>query len=539
MATETTGPPARDGAGRGISPGEVRAELERVLRHPEFQASERLRSFLTFVVEESLAGRADGIKGRLIAHRVFGRGEDFDGSRDAVVRVEAGRLRLRLEHYYFVAGKDDPIRIDIPKGGYAPRFLRQNHRSAPGKSAPADESPLAGDPGPTLAIVPFRDLTAHPDWSFFGAGLVAEIANEVNRYENVVAVPARPLGAGGGGVHDFNGARFLLEGSVRRDEVELKIVVHLTDTVTVRQLWGESYKVPLEASHLIEVQEELARDLMSAIADEYGVISRRLTRESRHKPPAELSTFEALLRYYYYLLVMTADSWEDAFLALRQATEREPDYGPAWAALANLHAHAWIFDRPGCEESLAKAFEYARRGVTLAPGSQLARTILAYLHLLRREIEPFADEAEAALALNPNSPNYAGTIGYMLAVAGEIDRASALLRRAFESGPSQPPWFHHGLFIVHYARGDYQEAFREIERALPPTTFWDCALRAAALGKLGRVQEAEAAMAELLRLKPDFGERFEELATRTPIPPEVGADFLDGLSRAGMPRPEA
>jgi adenylate cyclase len=533
MATDGTESAAEAGGG-GISAEEVRAELQRILGHPEFEATERLRSFLTFVVEESLAGRTEAIRGREIARRVFGRGEDFDPARDPVVRIEAARLRRRLEHYYFVAGGHDPIRIDIPKGRYVPDFTRRNHGPTPGAPSPARVGGDPVDPGPTVAIVPFRDLTADPDWTFFGPGLVAELIHEVNRYENVIAVPGQPTATPGDDGGDAQVARFILEGSVRRDDVELKIVVHLTDTLAVRQLWGESYKLPLDAGRLIAVQEELARDLMAAVADEYGVISRRLTRESRDKPPAELSTYEALLRYHYYMLVMTAEAGEAAFVALQRATEREPDYGPGWSAFANLHVHAWLFDRPGPEEPLATAFEYAKRGVTLAPDSQLARTILAYLHILRGERELFVGEAEAALALNPSSPNYAGTIGYLFAVAGDFDRGEALLRQAFESGPAQPGWFHHGLFIVQYARGEYEKAFREVERVLPPAGFWDPALRAAALGKLGRRAEAEEALEELRRLKPDFEDRVSELLSRTPIPSRVRVDVLDGLRRAGL-----
>ncbi|MEJ2541092.1 MAG: hypothetical protein P8188_14165, partial [Gemmatimonadota bacterium] len=146
-------------------------------------------------------------------------------------------------------------------------------------------------------------------------------------------------------------------------------------------------------------------------------------------------------------------------------------------------------------------------------------------------------EAEAALALNPSSPNYAGTIGYLFAVAGDFDRGEALLRQAFESGPAQPGWFRHGLFIAQYARGEYEKAFREVERVLPPAGFWDSALRAAALGKLGRRAEAEEALEELRRLKPDFEDRVSELLSRTPIPSRVRVDVLDGLRRAGLREP--
>jgi adenylate cyclase len=108
--------------GRSPSAEPVRQELERVLASPDFVASDRLKKFLRFVVEETLAGRADRLHAYPIALEVLGRDASFDPQTDPVVRMEAGRLRRRLERYYLCAGQSDPVRIDIPKGGYAPTF---------------------------------------------------------------------------------------------------------------------------------------------------------------------------------------------------------------------------------------------------------------------------------------------------------------------------------------------------------------------------------------------------------------------------------
>lgn len=138
------------------------------------------------------------------------------------------------------------------------------------------------------------------------------------------------------------------------------------------------------------------------------------------------------------------------------------------------------------------------------------------------------------MALNPNSPTYAGTLGYLFAMAGEYDRAEALLAQALDSGLRQPSWFHHGLYLVHYARGEYEQAFLEARRGFPPIGFWEATLQAAALGKLGRVEEGVEALAEVRRLKSDFDERAEELLCRTPIQADVREGILDGLREAGL-----
>ena len=101
----------------------VREALERILASPGFDASARNRRLLEYLVEETLAGRADRLKGLTIAIDVFGRdAATFDPQPDPVVRIEAAKLRRRLERYYLTAGQEDPIRIDIPKGTYVPTF---------------------------------------------------------------------------------------------------------------------------------------------------------------------------------------------------------------------------------------------------------------------------------------------------------------------------------------------------------------------------------------------------------------------------------
>ena len=100
------------------SPAEVRAALERVLASRCFEQAARSSGFLRFVVEQTLAGQGDRLKGYTIGVEVFGRPPDFDAQTDPLVRVEAGRLRRRLIEYYSDEGRDDPVRLDLPRGSY-------------------------------------------------------------------------------------------------------------------------------------------------------------------------------------------------------------------------------------------------------------------------------------------------------------------------------------------------------------------------------------------------------------------------------------
>ncbi|MGH6916533.1 MAG: hypothetical protein ACREJ0_02410, partial [Geminicoccaceae bacterium] len=148
-----------------MNAGGVRRGLERILASPGFDASARNRRFLEHIVEETLAGRADRLKGLSIAIDVFGRDATIDPQHDPVVRIEAAKLRRSLERYYLVAGQDDPIRIDIPKGTYVPTFEPREHPFL-------DPTTPAGEPAAAV-VQPPAPGHAKPRWYWLTTALLA------------------------------------------------------------------------------------------------------------------------------------------------------------------------------------------------------------------------------------------------------------------------------------------------------------------------------------------------------------------------------
>jgi len=156
--------------------------------------TERTSDFLRFVVEETLAARVHRLKGYTIAIEVFGRAKNFDANLDPIVRIQTGRLRRALEHYYLVAGWRDLIRIDIPKGGYVPTFTPQRGgrtRASDPQAPDTEEGALQS--GPTIAIIPFTNVTGDHEQLFFVNGLIEELTTELNRYEDVISIPCRDV----------------------------------------------------------------------------------------------------------------------------------------------------------------------------------------------------------------------------------------------------------------------------------------------------------------------------------------------------------
>lgn len=524
----------------GLSVVAIREQLGRILASPEFQATDKMRDFLSFIVEEKLAGRSDRLKGYTIALAVFDRADDFDSANDPVVRIQAGRLRRALERYYLTAGSRDPIQIDIPKGRYIPRFAAlpdaQDEMLAGVGGWTAGR--LADDGVPSVAVLPFESLTADP--TPLTTGLAEELVTELTRFQDIVVIschaarqsPGFP--ADGVEIGRSVGVRFVLAGAIRWGGEAVKVSAHLIDTRSGEQVWAEAFTHPLEASRLIATQEQIAGSVVAAVASEFGIIARRLSSESRKVAPNDLRTYEAVLRYYDHQISPSPESAEECFVALHAASEREPDYGPLWSALATLHCQIYSFDVAGVDNPLETALDYARRGVYLEPGSQLGRLILAYASYLADDVDSFCEEAGVALSLNPNSPYTVGTIGYLHAMMGEIDQGLPLLDRAISLNPCSPAWFHAGYVVDHLLKNDYERALAVTRTYHPFISFWDDVMIAAILGRLGLTDEAQPHVESARTQKPDLAGRAGELMRRTLKIDDLVDDLVDGLRRAGL-----
>ncbi len=523
-----------------LTPEAVRLQLERILQSGEFRGSDKQREFLSFVIDETLEDRASQLKGYTIAVAVYGRAEGFDPQVDPIVRVEAGRLRRALEHYYLTAGKNDPVRIEIPKGTYVPT-CRMVQISTPGaETLTSRREDSVSSTEPSVAVMPLSNLTGDKEQDYFVDGLTEELTVELARYQEFKVIASQSTMRFKGqevdpkAVGEALDVRFLLVGSVRRNVKSVKVTIGLLDASTGVQIWGENYKRDLTAADLIAMQEEIAHRVVGAIADQYGLISRRLSAESRKKQPADLKAYDAVLRFYHYETELTPEAFEKALAALDRAVEIDPEYGLAWAMLGHLHADNHALGFCEIEASLEKAMNYAQKGVALAPENQFALDALALVHFHRGDEGSFLKHVEQTIALNPNSPYVVGVAGWHMALYGEWERGLSLMEKGMRLNPYHPSWFHLATYMDYYRRGKYENAFAEALKFNLPGLFWDPVMRAATLGQMGKEHEARAAVGELLKLEPDFVTRGRRLISHYVKVDDLVDMIIEGLRRAGL-----
>ena len=491
-----------------------------------------MREFLRFVVEQTLAGNARHLKGFTIARAVYGRDETFDAAHDPVVRIQAGRLRRAIERYYLVAGRNDPIHIDIPKGGYVPVF---SERSAVDSAQALRNDPDLSsciDDWPSVLILPFENLTASDELSFLGAGLAMDLAIELGTCTDLRVMLSDDQ------LDRLNGSKrpdFIVRGSVRASGADIKIVVQLVSGDNAEQLWTDTINTKLQGEGLVSFQENVAAAIGAHIASEHAVIFRNRSPHVSRARATRSSSYEAVLRGYAYHQRAKADTYVSAVEALEQARERDSDCGIVCSMLALMHFDniALEFFDPG-KYPLGEAMRLAHEGARLEPVNQLSLLALARGYMLEGNPGAALVQTEAALALSPHSLLHMDAIGYFLVLLGEWDRGEQLIRKSIKLNPFYRVLVRFGTWLNCFRQGDYHGALNELEWLVEEGYFWRPLSRAATLGQLGRTEECRSAVEEVLALKPDFHRRGQVLIRHYIQSPEILQRFIEGLAVGGL-----
>jgi TolB-like protein len=574
---------------------ELRDQLQRILNSPAFEASERRKRFLRYIMEETLAGRADRLKGYSIATAVFGRDDSFDPQTDPVVRLEARRLRRALEHYYLTAGRDDPIRIEIPKGRYAPICERQGdalpvppaassgalrpgdlQRLPPGHSpirwrgaraagmviglavllivltgwwlarAPSGDEAVdaAADrqlAGPGAVVLPFVNLTGIKADDAFADSLTEELISSLTRFEDLRVYAARRDGQGNqnpGALASRPDVRYLIRGSVHHAPGRVRVILHLIEADSGRYLWSETYERPLPDDNPIGLEREFAAEIAGRLAEPYGVVREVTAGLPKGERPEILRTYECVSQAYTFRRTFSPDVYKSARDCLETAVRRDPSRPDAWAMLAYayLDEYRWYGFGPRYRqpEALDQALAAAQRARELDPDSVLGLTAYSAVQFIRGKI----DEAEAAqrraVELNPNNPEPLIQLGWRIAFARDWDRGMAMVREGIGRSRAADGWYYILLALDDYRRDDCPAALADAARAGAPFFFMTPALEAVCQAELGNPGAARKALEGAVAFDPWFAKDPAGAFRLHRTPESLIAKFMAGLRKAGL-----
>ncbi len=521
--------------------GAVTEQLERILASPQFAQSSRLSRFLSYVVEQSIAGDRTRLKGYTIGIDVFDKNEDFDPQIDTIVRVQAGKLRQRLDLYYADAGRHDPVRILIPKGSYAPVFQLALETGPTGDTVEA--APGQRDPkGLSIVVLPFAKLGVGGLHDHLADGITEEITNALSRFREITVIaqgtrrgaddpPESPRD-----IAARLGVTHLLHGSVRSAGSSVRVTVRLVDGATQATLLSETYDRDIETDALFQVQDDIAAHIAAEVAEPHGVLSRIDSRWSRGGAGRTGDAYDAVLAAFAYLRAPTEPDHARVRARLEQVAAANPVYSSAWAMLAILIVdelrgpYNTIPDPP----PMVRAIEVARHAVDCDPLNANAYLALALAHFFSGDLPSFRNAAERALNLNAASPDVLADCGICLAFSGEWERGLGLVQKALRLCINPPPWYHAFLAINAYRLGADEEALVHARRGITGAFRWGPLLQVMCLGQLGRGEEAVPLIGQILEIAPDFPRKARAELELWNLSPELIDRFCDGWRKAGL-----
>ncbi len=412
----------------GISGPEIRSQLERILRSRAFIQSHRIRRFLQFIVEESLLGQPHRLKEYLIGLEVFDRRDAFDPRVDSIVRVEARRLRHKLEEYYRSEGREDLVRITLRKGSYVPIF--EPRASAPSLGVLEQRR--------AIAIAPLAIVNAHSDAEPLAEEIRRRLAHVLIRegcFQVTSKSPeASPTnGAANGGANGGNGHAtanrpdFVVEGSIEFRQDDFHLILQLARSADRSYIWSGA--VDAQAADLGPI-EQLARSLVADLMTPSSDIAMR-----RHSAQKESLDFYLEGRYYWKLA--TPDNIRQSVNLFSKAVESDQNYAAAWAALAEALLVSSMFGLFPPATTGPRMKDAATKATALDPSLPEAHVALgSILSIVDWDWAAGEQELEKAIQLDHHDPIGHIAYGIQLACRGQLDMALAEVERALELDPA-------------------------------------------------------------------------------------------------------
>ena len=398
--------------------------------------------------------------------------------------------------------------------------------------------------GPAIAVIPFENLSGDPEQEFFSDGLTEDLIARLSNFANFFVIARNSTKQYKGravDVREINrdlGARYVVEGSVRRDANTVRVTVQLLDAETGTHLWAETYDRDLTAASLFEIQDGITERVAATIADEWGVLARANIQSTHGKPTDSLEAYECTLLAVAHYEAITPATHLRARECLERAIELDPNYASAWAWLAMIYddEHLYAFNlRPNPQD---RAMDAARRAAELNTEDGWARTVLAWVHFHRHELGAFRAEADRALRLQPNNASTLSIIGLLLVNMGEIDRGVALLDKATKLNPYHPDWYYFPISHAYYHKGQYEESLAAALKIRMTNYYWTHVLLARAYGQLGRKTEGQTAVDNLLKYYSDYPANARDDFRKWNFPEFSIVHQVEGLRKAGLDVPD-
>ena len=444
------------------------------------------------------------------------------------------------------SGEEQRLIRTLPRKGF--RFVGAVREEwASKKSAMADapkgaqKPPISLPDKPSIAVLPFQNLSNDPEQEYFADGVVEDVTIALSQFRVLFLIAPKSSFAYKGPSVDVKpvgrelGVRYVLEGSVRKAGSRLRIAGQLIDAETGAHLWADRFDGALE--DIFELQDQMTSSVVGAIAP---MLLREEVRRARRKPTENLDAYDYYLRGLASVRRWTQDANREALQLFSKAIELDPGlacaYGMAGWCYIQRKARRWMVDH---EKESSEAIRLARRAVHLGADDEVALSMGAYvLTFIAHEFDDAVAFVDRGLAINPNSTLAWNLGAWVRVLRGEPDLVIDYTARAMRLSPLDPSMYamNGAVAYAHFLMGHYDSASSSAEKSLRdnPEFLLAIAMFAASNALAGRLAAARKGIARARECNPDL--RLSNLGDLAPFRrPEDAAHFAEGLRKAGLP----
>jgi len=435
--------------------------------------------------------------------------------------------KLDLEYDYLgehvVKNIKDPVRVyKVLMESDAPKHLVEEKLELPDK--------------PSVAVLPFDNMSDDPSQEYFSDGLTEQIINGLCKITNLFVLARNSTFAYKGKsvkvqqIGKELGVRYVLEGSVQRAGDRVRITAQLIDTTTGYHLWSENYD--REITDIFALQDEITLKLIDTI-------QIKLTSGEQARlwvgATTNIQAYDKYMRGNECLHRGNEKDNAQARIFYEEAINLDKTYALPWVGLGHTHFNDIYF---GWSKSQLQSFEQAENSVgkalALNDSLDLAHLVLGFIYLFKRQYEEAIKEGERAVALNPNGADAHAFFGAILMYSGEADEAVRLINRALRLNPIPPSYYYAILGVAYRMIGQHEKAIEMAKRAVHVNPdYWPSYLTlAACYSALNRSKEAQESVNEILRIDPHFS--LEHFAKTLPFKEDDMKNLVEALRDAGL-----
>jgi adenylate cyclase len=411
--------------------------------------------------------------------------------------------------------------------------------AAPAQAVAASQAPAPAVPQkPSIAVLPFTNMSGDAEQEYFSDGMTEDLITDLSKISALFVIARNSSFAYKGRLVKVQeigrdlGVRFVLEGSIRKSGNRVRITAQLIDAESGGHLWAERFDRDL--TDIFATQDEVVEKIVRALA---VTLTQGEEKRLGRRGTANVAAYEAVLRARELLGGATRETVAQARAMYQRAIELDASYAVPHAGLAATAVSDYVSDwadDPGAE--LDQAERWARRALELDESEPFAHMALGHVLLWRRDHDGALAEFRSMIALDPNFAQGHSATGLALMYAGRAAEALEAFALSKRLDPHYPSIVLHYLAQANFSLGNCGTAAKQLLERIARTPGTDSSrmMLAACYGHLGRVEEARAAWAELLKVNPDFSLEQRERVLPYKDPRDF-ARIADGLAKAGLP----